>query len=331
MKYLFSALILLLNLALGALPAHAQQSCVDLFAFAEWQSSGVLIPSPFQARNFLPQDYLAEVESRVGSLKFEVTAFDGFDSPTSLKDILIPDRDPKELLKNKKDYFSVQIAAQSADAKFKATFEFIFLKNDKTKVLLNNLSIWDSSLATQSPHHQTQTARGASLPVLRRSLDQIFSFLRKRGIQSVEASAATDYTVSLLYRKFLGFKPSTTEATDVYAAFDHTYRNSKSLPEAVRPKSVDDFSRSLGSIKSNDENFRRAADQLHLYLQKRPVESDIDVILNSENQPIALVMDRNASEPRVFYVDPITHSGILVWQAAYKNDWMRLSRSARPL
>ena len=98
--------------------------------------------------------------------------------------------------------------------------------------------------------HQTQSASGASLQVLRAVLENVLVFLKYRRILVLEIPGTSDYTVSLLYRKYFQFQPLNMQVEDNFEVFDQAYRNARKLPDAFRPWTIDDFSRSIGTFRA---------------------------------------------------------------------------------
>lgn len=319
--YLISFLLFALSPA-----TQAKNSCQELFGSSGKRPSFDLAPSPFQARSFLPADYTAEVESRAGAIKFEVLQYDGLKPSEGLMEYVVPIENPKQLKKNRQNFYTVSIQAISANKQFTASFEFVYYKKDPSRVILNNLSISDQTSNAPGQLHQTQSASGASLPVLRASLENIISFLKNRKISTLEIPGTTDYTVSLLYRKFLGFSPKNMQVEENFDVFDQAYRNSKKLPKAIRPKNIDEFSRSLGTFKLKPKDFKRALAQYNRFLNGLPVDSDFQIYRDESGQPISISIIDPTGQIQIFQINPLNELNLLLWQSYYEYGHLFLIR-----
>ncbi len=117
---------------------------------------------------------------------------------------------------------------------------------DSTSVYVDNLTL-ENPLGDEKHLHLSQDHKGLPVAVSSHIRDQILELLRAAGFKTVHASSAQNYVVSLLYRRWVGMRPASSEGEKMYRYFDELFLKSRQLlPETERPRSLNDFALFFG-------------------------------------------------------------------------------------
>lgn len=154
--------------------------------------------------------------------------------------------------------------------------------------------------------HLTQSKSGAPVEVFRYAKNQLLELVKQAGKNKITATGAQDYTVLMLYTRLVGMSPETAEGKQSMKLLDDLYSFArKNFPDEYRPKSLNDFSLSLGDYYGfyGEE----VAESLwNDYLSSGVLSPKLELLKNLDNETIAFIYkDAMEGSPRVYYLNTL--------------------------
>lgn len=256
---------------------------LEIKPWSHKQQNLVLTPT-----DLLPPDYLRQIVSEVGPFKVEVT------HRSQESTLQIEGRIGRET------YIRVALVADPDNPK---------------SLIVDNLDLQDP-LKSGKKDHLNIDQKGKGLPpqVFQHIRSKLFEIARAGGFTEIRTTSQQNYTVLMLYRRFVGMVPADSESQKKIEYLDSLYHFArKELPESERVRNVEEFSRILGTGTLDPSGlgfgsfilFKRIQ-SLKDYLEKGIKDETFDLLVNSKNEVIgALFQDKSSdkAESNVVFFD----------------------------
>jgi hypothetical protein len=227
-----------------------------------WSKNGLSKIDLDVAQYFLPAEFQEKIEKEQGPIRGELKVYlpeslpsRGFFDTLTSGPILRTMEHFKTLGDINDSGFRLSLSTRDHPSFIEATV--IFDQNPEI-AYIEGLAMSNPLNTANKNLHITQHSKGLPYPVFKHLKKSLFGFLEKGGIKTIATSGAQDYTVSLLYRKFLGFKPNTEYSEKIYTYLDNAYDVFRKLPEPMATKNADEFSKIVGTIREPDPDFLAA-------------------------------------------------------------------------
>jgi hypothetical protein len=299
-------LVLLLATLRGGVPAFASPDCEDSFKalptsgqsavepFSHWSFAEPPTPTPEQ---ILPDDFLTELKTNLGKPRVEVEAEDG------------------------RIGFKVY-----AGRRVNQVMEWAFFQDEQPDTLeVDELVLQNPIAGTTGKLHYAQESKGVPFKTFMYARNRLFELAKAGGYQAVSSRGAENFTVLMLYRKMVGMSPRDPLSIETVEYLDRLYRFAKTLPEDIRPKSLDEFSRSLGDYWHPAAGVRSAK-----YRWKKGAPGTYEAFKDDEGHVLAIAIpgEKPGSPRRVFYINQLDDEpDVLQWSTiCRKAHAVRLSR-----
>jgi hypothetical protein len=263
------------------------------------------------AEIFLPEKFKNEIERELGPIK-EQFAF--YDSTAQIR--RKAKTPPSQHLFHVVNEYKGKGFELSFSLKEKADpfIEIIglFDKEDPTKIHLTSLSLSNPLSKKTNALHQSQETKGLPYPVFKFMKERLFYFLKQGGVRTIEVEAAEDYTVSVLYRRFVGLKPANELSQIYFELFDWLYKSAKYISPEIEYKNIDEFSRLLGSAEPAPPSFYAAEAQWKNVLSGiEPVPTNFS-IYKYEDKTYAFAI-RDGENKGLYFVHPEQPAYVFHW------------------
>lgn len=306
------------------LNATAQDACYDL---VNPLATEVLpIPSRFTVRSILPKAFVADVEAAHGPLNIKIEQFKGVRAPYERVAAYFENKNFYKDLEKTHTGLSILITVGKNLPVLK--FQIAF-KNDAPHIGEVFYLELTNPMVANNPEglHQIQNRKGIPFHVLMETKNRLYSYLLSHGIRNLSIHATSDYTVSILYRRFFGFAPATPQSQEIFNRIDRLLTEAKKLNADLRPKSIDDFSRSLADHSSDGQSFETAYAELLKYHLGHKLKPTTRMINNDKGQLFAIVLDYGLPTQLVRY---FVEDRLLNWRQITTNRSAELNLSLIP-
>lgn len=219
-----------------AAQADVLASCGNFFRSvllrkAQWDFNH---PPQLKPEELFPPAYLAKVEKQLGKLEAELVQND-----KNRLTYAVFYRDPSK--------------GKLAKSREKVAFlKWTIRKNHSAPgtLFLDNLSVKNPNTSSvKQGLHQAQQSKGMPITVFASLREKFLELAKSGGYAKVATSSPMDYTTMMLYRKMVRMEPTQTSERSIQL-LDYYYKLGRSLPEPYRIRSLDHFSRSLGTVVS---------------------------------------------------------------------------------
>ncbi|MFL5815577.1 MAG: SMI1/KNR4 family protein, partial [Bdellovibrionia bacterium] len=186
-------------------------------------------------------------------------------------------------------------------------------KVEVTKLILENPMAEEGSVNLRV----SQKQKGLPTPVFNFARNRMMDFFRAGGFKTITA-VPENYAVSLLYRRFVQFSPSSQSAIDRYQYVDKLFQYARSsLPEDVRVRSADDFSKILGGPSDRIPDSLIEVEDLWLDRWKKKMPKELVPFGDSQGNLLGLIdRRRRDAKPAIYFFDPSDPNGyFLRWSS----------------
>lgn len=191
----------------------------------------------------------------------------------------------------------------------------VFDRNQPNKIHFRDLRLSNPLAKEGSPLHLNQNDKGLPYPVFKYLKDSLFEFLRMGNINTIVMEGAQNYTVSVLYRRFVGFAPNSTASKTNFEYLDYLFSFAKKLPPHLAPKNVDEFSRTLGSFDKPSKRFLAVEEMWGSVISKSEKSPlGLNPIYNQEGKPIAVSFESaDGQRPEMYFINPDNPYHLIHW------------------
>ncbi len=290
LKYIFIISLIISNISLA-------EECSRYLnpTFPQWSFSNL---PKFEPSQFLPTDFIKEIESSLGPIEVKITA-----SRTKIN-------------------FSLSTPDFSNFMRWQLTDE---PKNNALRI--DNLNL-RNPLNKKKNLHLVQKGKGLPGEVFRFARNQLFELVRKADRKRILTNGPQNYTVYQLYSKLVGMTPTTEKGKKYLKMLNQHYSTArKHFPEEFRPKSLNDFSTSIGGAFSDygeDLVYQIWKD----YQENKFLSEKIKLLSNKKGEVIAFAyLEANKGYPHVYYLDTSTpKKDILHFHNIRKNRGLELGK-----
>jgi len=187
--------------------------------------------------------------------------------------------------------------------------------NNPKSLIVDNLNLQDP-LQSRKKDQLNIDQKGKGLPpqVFQHIRGKLFEIARAGGFSEIRTVAQQNYTVLMLYRRFVGMVPADSETQKKLEYLDSLYHFArKELPESERVRNVEEFSRLLGTGTLDPSGlgfgsfilFKRIQ-SLKDYLEKGVKDETFELLVNTKKEVIgALFKDKSSdkAESNVVFFD----------------------------
>lgn len=242
-------------------------------------------PSPFpvwslkeknlqlKATDLFPEDFVKEVEEKAGPFKILIR--------------YIPNKS------------AVQIEGYVG---FERYTKVMLLEYDKfpQALLVDNLNL-QNPLAPETDKGLKPDQSGKGLPpqVFRHVRDRLFELAKAGGYSEIRSTSQQHFSVLMLYKKFIGMEPKSSEAKTLVAEIESLYTFArKELPKDLKPADVEEFTRWLGSVNGRPSGYTKSRMALlNSYFQTGLIPESVQIIKNREGKPVCAVFNDGETAP----------------------------------
>ena len=316
----FTVYLVYICLAIPGIAAAEIRQCKFLFGsdFKSWTMKRT--PTNLVASQFLPKDFLTQIEEDKGSVKTEVLNFTPARSALEKMQAWVTREN--RLREGFLKYYKLPASTEGIFIVFsytdKETHESnIFLrllidsdKNNPQKAILSGLNIINPlKEGEQAFIYASQNSKGLPFPIFNYLKRQIYDFLQQGGFTEVGADATQNYIVSLLYRKFLGLKVPVS-SQNFYNYVDYLYDFVRKGPEILRPKNMNRFVEWLGSGLPG-EKFYKFEKIWNAARLKDEFPDGYQPVYDQGN--LVAIVNPNLDRKQVYFIDPNNPDQLFHW------------------
>jgi len=273
----FGALILVLSLS-HALLADCPDVLSKLGKFPAWSNQEKNLS--LTARDLFPEEYVTQVESALGHFDIKVSHYPlrGFLSIVGTV--------------RSRPYVRVKL----------------FENPDHPKSLIvDDLTLQDPLRKEDSANlNPDQTSKGLPPQVFRHVKEQLFEIVKAGGYQEIRTNSQQHFAVVQLYKRFVGMEPADEKSKKTLDYVEGLYAFArKELPEELRPRDIDEFTRLLGSGGLDPAGVtKQRVTVLEDYLEKGVVHPSFSILKNKNGEVIgALFNDNEKAKSNIVFFD----------------------------
>jgi hypothetical protein len=232
------------------------------------------------ARDLFPEEYVAQVESTVGNFDIRVAHYpkQGF---LSIAGVV-----------HNRPYVRVKLYEDA---------------NHPNSMIVDDLNLQDPLRREDSANlNPDQTSKGLPPHIFRHVKERLFEIVKAGGYQEIRTTSQQHFAVVQLYRRFVGMEPADEKSKKTLDYLESLYSFSrKELPEELRPKDVEEFTRWLGSGGSDPTGLTsRRVYLLENYLKDGKVHESFSLLKNKNGEVIgALFNDTEKAKSNIVFFD----------------------------
>lgn len=281
LKQLIGIGILFLGLFPSTLFSGDCQSVVArLSAIPKWSIAEKNLQ--LSAKDIFPANYLQEVESQKGPLVIEVSHR--------------PDRGYVNIFGRVKSRTYIRV-------------KLIQDKRNKHALIVDELNLQDPLKEDEKTAlNPDQSGKGLPPQVFRHVKERLFQIAQAGDYSEIRTNSQQHYSVVMLYRRMVGMEPASESARKVLDYLDSLYSFSrKELPEELRPKDIEEFTRWLGTggLDPTGISPKRIAKIKH-YFTTGVVDPSFTLLTNKKGETIgALFRDEEKVDSNIVFFDTL--------------------------
>ena len=151
-----------------------------------------------------------------------------------------------------------------------------------------------------------QSSKGLPPQVFRHVKERLFEIVKAAGFQEIRTHSQQHFAVVQLYKRFVGMEPVDEKSKKTLEHLEGLYSFSrKELPEELRPKDVEEFTRWLGSGGLDPAGLtQRRVHLLQDYLEEGTVHHSFSLLKNKKGEVIgALFNDNEKAKSNIVFFD----------------------------
>lgn len=232
------------------------------------------------ARDLFPEDYVAQVESAFGHFDIRVAHY--------------PQR----------GFLSIAGVVRSRPYVRVKLFED---PEHVGSMIVDDLTLEDPLRKTESDQlHPDQSGKGLPPTVFKHVKERLFEIVKSGGYQEIRTHSQQHFGVVQLYKRFVGMEPANEKSKTTVEFIESLYAFArKELPEELRPKDVEEFTRWLGSCGMDPVGLTKKREQLlEAYLKQGIVDPSFSLLTNKKGEVIgALFKDNEHAKSNIVFFD----------------------------
>ncbi|MCM2277155.1 MAG: hypothetical protein NDJ89_03700 [Oligoflexia bacterium] len=234
-------------------------------------------PVKLRPEQVLPPEFLAKVEETLGAVRVEVS-------------------------QNRNQMF-FKVHAGRRKSPF---MKWALVKEPQANTLEMGELRLENPLESTGGLHLSQKNKGLPFKVFLYARERLFEFARAGGFTRLVSHESQNFTVLMLYRKMVGMEGANAASSQMISTLDELYEFAKKLPEDIRPRSLDAFSRSLGDYnKTADGAEALQAKLTEIRKSGAKLPDGYTEYKNAAGQTLAIAVQAPGREERqVFYLNP---------------------------
>ena len=174
-------------------------------------------------------------------------------------------------------------------------------------MIVDDLNLEDPRRREDSNHlSPDQASKGLPPQIFKYVKERLFEIVRAGGYQEIRTHSQQHFSVVQLYKRFVGMEPADEKSRVTLEYLEGLYSFArKELPEDLRPKDVEEFTRLLGSVGSDPSGFTETRRQhLENYLNLGVVHPSFTLLKNKKGDTVgALFNDTEHADSNIVFFD----------------------------
>lgn len=273
------ALVLSLLFTVGApLFADCESAFAKLGSIPPWTNKDKNLK--LNARDLFPEDFVSEIESTLGAFDIRVA------------------HHPLQ------GFLSIAGVVRSSPCVRVKLFED---PERPQSMIVDDLTLEDPRRSKDSSHlNPDQVGKGLPPSVFRHVKERLFEIVKAGGYQEIRTHSQQHFSVVQLYKRFVGMEPSNEQSKKTLDFLESLYSFSrKELPEELRPKDVEEFTRWIGSVGSDPSGLTKTREiLLKSYFELGVVHPSLSLLKNKKGEVIgALFNDSERAASKIVFFD----------------------------
>ena len=268
-------------LCIAAQSSLVFSDCSDVLSRLDSFSSWSLEESnlSLKARDLFPEEYLRQVESQLG--------------PWDIQVLHRPQRGFVQIVGTVRSRPYVRV-------------KLIQDPRDRKSLIVDELNLQDPlQKAEPSQLNPDQMGKGLPPQVFKHIKEQLFKIAKAGGYEEIRTNSQQHFAVVMLYKRFVGMEPANETSQKILEHLEGLYSFSrKELPEDLRPRDVEEFTRWLGTGGEDPSGLtERRLQILEKFLETGKEDSSFTLLKNKKGEMVAALFkdSEKATSNLVFF------------------------------
>jgi hypothetical protein len=276
-RFSLGALILFLGLS-NAVLGDCQDTLSKLGKISTWSNKDKNLS--LTARDLFPEEFVREVESTLGRFDIRVAHY--------------PNRGFLSIMGTVRNRPCVRVKLYEDP-------------EHPQSMIVDDLNLENPLRREDSANlNPDQSSKGLPPQVFRHVKERLFEIVKAGGFQEIRTHSQQHFAVVQLYKRFVGMEPVDEKSRKTLDYLEGLYSFSrKELPEELRPKDVEEFTRWLGSGGSDPSGITpRRVHILEAFLEEGTVHHSFSLLKNKKGEVIgALFNDNEKAKSNIVFFD----------------------------
>ncbi|MFM8270648.1 MAG: hypothetical protein ACKN9V_10715, partial [Pseudomonadota bacterium] len=174
-------------------------------------------------------------------------------------------------------------------------------------ILVDDLTLEDPLRQSESAQlHADQINKGLPSHVFKHVKERLFEIVKAGGYEEIRTNSQQHFGVVQLYKRFVGMEPANEKSKTTLEFIEGLYSFArKELPDELKPKDVEEFTRWLGSGGLDPSGLTKKREHLlEKYLKQGIVAPSFTLLKNKKGEVIgALFKDNEQAKSNIVFFD----------------------------